>query len=101
MEDLKDDQFSRQLKSFTEWLRTMKRISPIQDAANSGNKDEEEATLLPSQQVEESDIATEAMAEVWLKQGQKNRALAIYHKLSLQNPSKSHYFATKIENLKA
>jgi hypothetical protein len=101
LEDLKDDQFSRQLKSFTEWLRTMKRISPVQESAAASNKEEEETSFTSTDQVEETDIATEAMAEVWLKQGQKNRALAIYHKLSLQNPAKSHYFASKIENLKS
>lgn len=99
LDDLNDDQFSRQLKSFTEWLRTMKRISPVQETT-AVSKEEEPLLVQESNKVEETDIATEAMAEVWLKQGQKNRALAIYHKLSLQNPSKSHYFASKIEKLK-
>ena len=100
LDDLNDDQFSRQLKSFTEWLRTMKRISPVQETSVPGVKEEDDAVLQQTNKVEETDIATEAMAEVWLKQCQKNRALAIYHKLSLQNPAKSHYFASKIEKLK-
>jgi hypothetical protein len=45
-------------------------------------------------------VVTEAMAEVWLKQGNNGKALDIYNKLSLLNPSKKAYFAAKIENLK-
>ena len=43
---------------------------------------------------------TAAMAEVWAKQGNKIKAIEIYQKLSLQNPSKRAYFAAKIEHLK-
>jgi hypothetical protein len=45
-------------------------------------------------------VVTEAMAEVWEKQGNKEKAVAIYTKLSLLDPSKSVYFAAKIEELK-
>ena len=50
---------------------------------------------------EEKDIVTETMAEVWIKQGNKEKAIDTLNKLSLQNPSKRHYFAAKIEQLKA
>jgi GTP-binding protein Era len=50
---------------------------------------------------EAKEIITEAMAEVWAKQGHKEKAVEIYQKLSLLNPSKSHYFAARIEALKA
>jgi hypothetical protein len=40
------------------------------------------------------------MAEVWVKQGNTSKAIEVYNKLSLLNPSKRAYFATKIENLK-
>jgi hypothetical protein len=50
---------------------------------------------------EAKEIITEAMAEVWAKQGHKEKAVEIYEKLSLLNPSKSHYFAARIEALKA
>jgi hypothetical protein len=43
---------------------------------------------------------TEAMAEVWEKQGNTIKALELYEKLSLLDPSKSSYFAAKIEHLK-
>ena len=48
----------------------------------------------------ETEVLTEAMAEVYEKQGKLDKATEIYLKLSLQNPSKSSYFATKIEQLK-
>jgi hypothetical protein len=40
------------------------------------------------------------MAEVWSKQGNTQKAIEVLTKLSLLNPSKKAYFATKIENLK-
>ncbi len=102
LEDLTNDKFGRQLKSFTDWLRSMKRIGPVKAddlpeiTPNDAiiQKDAEES-------VETSEVDTEAMAEVWIKQGKTARAIAIYHKLSLLNPSKSHYFAAKIEQLNA
>jgi len=101
-EDLAKDKFGRQLKSFTDWLRTMKRIAPV--AAENAHPTEatDPAVLKKAEEsVEISDVDTEAMAEVWIKQGKPARAIAIYHKLSLLNPSKSHYFAAKIEQLNA
>ncbi|RZA27185.1 MAG: hypothetical protein EOP02_10495 [Proteobacteria bacterium] len=50
--------------------------------------------------IEEKEVVTEAMAEVWIKQGHNAKAIDIFNKLSLQNPSKSAYFAAKIEQLK-
>ena len=40
------------------------------------------------------------MAEVWEKQGNPEKAIDIYNKLSLLEPSKSTYFAAKIEEIK-
>ena len=50
--------------------------------------------------LEEKEIITEAMAEVWAKQGNAQKAIELYTKLSLQEPAKSAYFAAKIEQLK-
>ena len=50
--------------------------------------------------IEGNEAETEAMAEVWIKQGNMRKAIEIYRKLSLLNPSKNHYFAAKIEKLK-
>ncbi|MDQ6843475.1 MAG: hypothetical protein M3Z92_03850 [Bacteroidota bacterium] len=99
-EALTTDKLSNQMKSFTEWLRSMKKLHPeklaeqnslaetiIQSAAESSNIDTE--------------VLTEAMAEVLIKQDKKEKAIEMYHKLSLINPSKSAYFAAKIESIKS
>jgi hypothetical protein len=92
------DKLGKQLKSFTDWLKSMKKTHPqeageavdtahtIQHIAEKSNKD--------------GDVVTEAMAEVYALQGSTKKAIAIYHKLSLLNPPKSAYFAAKIETLK-
>lgn len=49
---------------------------------------------------EKEEIVNESMARVYILQGKKERALAVYEKLSLLNPEKSTYFAKKIEKLK-
>ena len=46
------------------------------------------------------DVITESMAEIWVKQGNKRKAIDIYSKLSFIFPEKSVYFASKIEQLK-
>lgn len=103
-DDLAKDKFGRQLKSFTEWLRSMKKI-PQGGQLNISSPSEEpvDQSILQKADasVETSEVDTEAMAEVWAKQGKKARAIEIYQKLSLLNPSKSHYFAAKIEQLNA
>lgn len=96
-EDLDKDRFGRQLKSFTEWLKSMKKIAPEAGKPEQDGQIEQKAAA----SVQPSEVDTEAMAEVWLKQGNKEKALAIYRKLSLQNPSKSHYFASLIEQINA
>jgi hypothetical protein len=48
----------------------------------------------------ETSVDTEAMAEVFIQQGKISKAIEIYQKLSLQNPSKSVFFAKKIDSLK-
>jgi len=40
------------------------------------------------------------MAEVLAKQGMREKATEMYRKLSLLEPEKSAYFATRIEQLK-
>ncbi len=47
-----------------------------------------------------ANVLTEAMAEVLVKQDKREKAIDMYEKLSLLNPSKSAYFAAKIKSLK-
>ncbi|MEO5648370.1 MAG: hypothetical protein ABIR03_00440 [Ginsengibacter sp.] len=98
-EALMNDKLCKQMKSFTDWLKSMKKLHPgklpeqneviekiIQTAAEESNAD--------------AHVLTEAMAEVLLKQNKKEKAVAMYQKLSLMNPYKSAYFAAKIESIK-
>ena len=93
------DKLGKQLKSFTEWLKTMKKVHgdklpdqsiavdiAVQKMAENSNKEQE--------------VITESMAEVFHQQGKNRKAREVYEKLSLLNPSKSAYFAAKIEFLK-
>ena len=92
------DRMGKQLKSFTEWLKTMKKVHDqklpteqvsidlsVQHLAEKSNKEEE--------------VLTESMADVYLQQGKTNKAKEIYEKLSLLNPSKNAYFAAKLKQI--
>jgi hypothetical protein len=102
-EDLKD-KLGMQLKSFTEWLRSMKRVAPViveTPVANTFDETQQSIQEIAGHSVEGKEVITEAMAEVWVKQGSKEKAIAIYEKLSLLNPAKRPYFAARIDQIKA
>ena len=94
------DKLGKQLKSFTAWLKTMKRLPAAQVGGSLEMSAEKTVETLADRSVTESHVVTEAMAEVWAKQGNREKAMETYNKLSLLNPSKRAYFAAKIENLK-
>jgi hypothetical protein len=100
VEEKPKDRFSQQLRSFTEWLKAIRQMPPQQIAALSDSKAEEKVVQLATHSLDEENVETEAMAEVWIKQGHPEKAVRIYEKLSLLNPPKSSYFASLIENLK-
>ncbi|PHX74350.1 MAG: hypothetical protein CK547_03695 [Chitinophagaceae bacterium] len=92
------DELGLKVKSFTAWLKTMKKLQPIALNTSENNDSGEENTEEPFPKAEL--IVTEAMAEVYLKQGMAEKAIDIYTKLSLQNPSNSHIFANRILAIK-
>ncbi len=100
------DKLGKQLKSFTEWLKTMKKVHSAEpvESVPVAVKGEEQADAAIQTLAEKSNkdgqVLTEAMAEVFAKQGKTGKATDIYEKLSLLNPSKIAYFAAKIEQLK-
>jgi hypothetical protein len=98
-EDIGKDKFGKQLKSFTEWLKTMKRVQGNNPPPTADARSEAKVQGMAGDSVQKSDIVTESMAEVWLKQGNKAKAAEIYRKLSLLHPAKSAYFADKINTL--
>ncbi len=97
---LTGDKVGRQLKSFTEWLKTMKKVHPEgKDKSGGDGFIDPSVQKLAEKSNQEEDIITESMAEVFLQQGKTNKAKEIYEKLSLLNPSKSAYFAAKLNEI--
>jgi uncharacterized membrane protein len=94
------DKLGKQLKSFTEWLKTMKKVH-VENEADISSKTDSSVQLLAENSNAEAEVLTEAMAEVFARQGKIGKASEVYQKLSLLNPAKSTYFAAKLENLKA
>lgn len=93
------DKLGKQLKSFTEWLKTMKKVHPGQPA---DSVDQTDVTIqkLAEKSNDEDEVVTEAMADVLIQQGKSGKAREVYRKLSLLNPAKTAYFAAKIDQLK-
>ena len=94
------DKLGNQLKSFTQWLQTMKKIqnTTTQDAADAPDNAVQQ---LANKSNVENEIITEAMALAYLQQNKTAKAIAVYEKLTLQYPGKSDYFAAKIKGLLA
>ena len=98
-EQIGNDSLGHQVRTFTQWLKTMKKMyhevpaeapqhedSQISQMADASNKNEE--------------VYTETMADVLKQQGKKRQAIAVYEKLSLLHPEKSSYFTARISELK-
>lgn len=98
-DQLQKDQLGKQLRSFTEWLKTMKKTPGLR-APDLQTPIDPKVEKLAEQSNLETDVITESMAEVLIEQGKLEKAIQIYEKLSLQFPAKSVYFARKISSLK-
>ncbi|MEO6452736.1 MAG: hypothetical protein ABIN97_01625 [Ginsengibacter sp.] len=99
-ETLTNDKLGTQLKSFTEWLKSMKKIHS--DKMPQGDEQTDKIIQhIAESSNEEVNVVTEAMAEVLQSQGKIKQAIEMYNKLSLNYPSQSAYFADKIHSLKS
>jgi len=94
------DKLGKQLKSFTDWLKTMKKISSTKILDNHSTQTDITVETLAEKSNAEGEVLTETMAEIFTQQGKVEKAIETYQKLSLLNPAKSAYFAAKIEQLK-
>jgi hypothetical protein len=101
LEDQPSDSFGKQLKSFTDWLKVMKKVPVKSRSDKADDKETDRIRHFASHSLEDRDILTESMAEVLAKQGMYENAIALYQKLSLIYPPKSAYFVSRIEQLKA
>jgi hypothetical protein len=99
LDDNPSDQLGKQLKSFTDWLKVMRRLPQKEREIIPDRAAEQTVQTIAAHSVVGREIVTETMAEVLAKQGMPERARAVYEKLSLLNPDKRAYFATKIEQL--
>ncbi|MEJ8844136.1 hypothetical protein WG954_17215 [Lacibacter sp. H375] len=98
-EKLENDQLGKQVKSFTQWLRSMKKIY-VEEKKDLNLTDEKEVVSIATESNQQTEVVTETMAEVLAKQGKKTQAIDLYRKLSLLHPEKSVYFASRIDELK-
>ena len=96
-EKIPTDKLGIQLKSFTEWLQTMKRIHPTNIDLKI-NLNQEVATLAEKSNLEK-EVITESMAIAYIAQGKPQKAADIYEKLKLIYPHKSAYFAAELGRL--
>lgn len=96
------DRLTTQLRKFTDWLKDMKHPDAVAaaQASSAGIENERAAAQIAENSNESREVVTESMAEVLEKQGQTEKAIQLYIKLSFLNPEKSAYFAAKIQHLK-
>lgn len=93
-----NDKLGKQMKSFTEWLKSMKKIH--QENLQGDEQTDKKIQHIAEVSNTDADIVTEAMGDVLIKQNKNEKAIEVYHKLSLLNPAKSAYFAGKIQSIK-
>lgn len=95
------DKLTAHLRKFTDWLKQVKNAQTTQAQDLGTSLEMEKAVAETAKNSNETrEILTETMADVLEKQGQVEKAIQLYIKLSFINPEKSSYFAAKIEQLK-
>ena len=109
------------MMSFTEWLlhfrdtsarhqeekKEQKALKTMWQKEKLAAAIEEENDEIPENVFEmavnsiakEDGLASESLAEIYIKQEKYDKAIEMYRKLSLRNPQKSTYFARKIEEV--
>ena len=95
------DALGQKVKSFTEWLKQMKRVNEQPTDLGTDAETERIIEAIAQTSNETKDVITETMARVLAKQGKTDKAIQLYQKLSFLYPAKSTYFATQIQELKA
>ncbi len=100
LSQIPQDKLTTHLRRFTDWIKYMKSETP--NPIDFGTRKDLEAAVELNAQIsnESKEVLTESMADVLQKQGQIDKAIQLYIKLSFLNPEKSAYFAAKIQHLK-
>lgn len=97
-----NDKLGRQMKSFTDWIRSMKKLpqAGLEKKLLESTAGGEKIVAMAAGSIKPQEVTTETMAEVLVKQGNIDKAVEIFRKLSLAYPHKSVYFASRIEQIK-
>jgi tetratricopeptide (TPR) repeat protein len=99
LDAIPQDKLVTQMRKFTDWLKQMKPADTNADLGLASNQ-EKAVIKIAETSNEPREIVTESMAEVLEKQGQIEKAIQLYIKLSFLNPEKTAYFAARIQQLK-
>lgn len=94
------DKLTAHLRKFTDWLKQIKQAQGTPSDLGTTLEMEKAVAETAKNSNETREVLTETMADVLEKQGQVEKAIQLYIKLSFINPEKSSYFAAKIEQLK-
>lgn len=97
-EPVTNDKLGNQMKSFTEWLKSMKKIHK-ENFIEGDEQTDKNIQQIAEHSNADAEVVTEAMANVLVKQNKTEKAIEVYEKLSLIYPFKSAYFAAKIDSL--
>lgn len=98
--NIPQDKLTIHLRKFTDWLKQMKQAEGKSQDLGTNLEMENAVAETAKNSNKTREILTETMADVLVKQGQVEKAIQLYIKLSFINPEKSSYFAAKIEQLK-
>jgi hypothetical protein len=78
----------------------MKKIHPEKLDHKMNQEEENNIRVYAETSNEPKELYTESLAEVYLQQGLRQKAVQVFEKLSLLDPSKSAYFAARIREIK-
>lgn len=100
LNSIPQDKLTSHLRKFTDWLKQIKQVNTAPNDLGTNLELEKAVAENAKNSNETREIVTETMADVLVKQGQVEKAIQLYIKLSFLNPEKSSYFAAKIKQLK-
>ena len=93
------DAAALQSVSSDELIDRFLEVEDLRIVAEEGEPEPGEEVQIAPELADSEELVSESLAEIYAAQGHSEKAIAIYHKLSLLNPEKSVYFAELIGRL--